>query len=501
MLTKAGAKLLDFGLAKLKPPEQAGGLSALPTQPADLTQQGAILGTFQYMAPEQLEGQEADARTDIFAFGTLVYEMVTGRKAFEGKSQASLISAIMTADPPVMSELQAMSPPALDRIVRKCLEKDPEVRWHSTHDLRDALRWSIEAGTAVAAQSTTQTAPTVGRSTAFVLAGGALVVGSMITGLVVWRSVNPADDGAGVRRFTIEDPRIAVGQDLAISPDGTQVVYHGQSPDGDGTQLFIRRLDQFDAEPLPTGLIAGTPSFSPNGDWVGFRDSAGTLGKISIFGGGPQRVTNMGANLRGMSWGADDQLFIGSFRSGLRSVPVNGGPNTQLTTLDASRGETTHRWPSPVVGQRAVLFVIGTSAPPTVGELATVHLDTGSITRLGLVGTYPQYAASGHLVYLTEDGSLRAAPFDPDRLEVTGDPVTVVEGVVVSVDGAAGVDISETGDLVYMSGTNLNQRSLVWVDREGMVTTTVLNTAQNEFGYPRLSPDGRKVAIMRDFDV
>ena len=186
MLTKAGAKLLDFGLAKLKPVEQSGGLSALPTQPADLTQEGSILGTFQYMAPEQLEGQEADARTDIFAFGAVVYEMVTGKKAFEGKSQASLIAAILDRDPPPMSKAQTVSPQALDRAVMKCLSKEPDGRWQSASDLRDELAWIAESD--LAGAEPVQAGPR-GRSTLqlnVVAVLAALIVGAFVLGLALW---------------------------------------------------------------------------------------------------------------------------------------------------------------------------------------------------------------------------------------------------------------------------------------------------------------------------
>ena len=235
MLTKAGAKLLDFGLAKLKAPEQAGGLSALPTQPADLTQEGAILGTFQYMAPEQLEGQEADARTDIFAFGAVIYEMVAGRKAFEGKSQASLIAAIMHVDPPAMSSLQVMSPPALDRIVKTCLAKDPESRWQAAGDVGRQLQWISEAGSqpGVAAPVATSPQP-VSRGRAILLMAAVAAI-AVIAGTTAW-FLKPSPP-RHVARFVVLTPPggelslSPLSPELAISPDGTRIVYgSGRGP-------------------------------------------------------------------------------------------------------------------------------------------------------------------------------------------------------------------------------------------------------------------------------
>ena len=260
MLTKAGAKLLDFGLAKLKPTEQAGGLSALPTQPANLTQEGAILGTFQYMAPEQLEGQEADARTDIFAFGAVVYEMVTGRKAFEGKSQASLIGAILRDDPPSITMLQPISPPALDPIVKTCLAKEPDARWRSIGDVGRQLQ-TIASGSASGSSVVTPSpAPSrpVWRQALPLVA--AFTIGAVITGLAAWGFMRQSDTTTDVVRFTVagaERGFLGRAPIFAISRDGTRIfadlphpqvsfrlgvhrVEHRNESDGDGAQVGCR---------------------------------------------------------------------------------------------------------------------------------------------------------------------------------------------------------------------------------------------------------------------
>ena len=284
MLTKAGAKLLDFGLAKLKPAEPAGGLSALPTEGAPLTQEGAILGTFQYMAPEQLEGQEADQRTDIFAFGAVIYEMVTGRKAFEGKSQASLIHAIMGVDPPAMSSLQVMSPVALDRIVKRCVAKDPDGRWQSASDLHAKLQWINESGSQLGVPATVttpqKTREWLGRATA-------AVVAAVVTGAIMWTFRPPPP--RSVEHVSVTLPPDVTVESVALSPDGRHLVYQGRS--GGVTRLYHRAMAQRDAVPLSGTEGGSRPFFSPDGQWVGFSVIGETLQKVRLDGGLPVTIS------------------------------------------------------------------------------------------------------------------------------------------------------------------------------------------------------------------
>ena len=287
MLTKAGAKLLDFGLAKLKPGHDAPvGVSA-PTVSAGLTGEGAILGTLQYMAPEQLEGKEADARTDIFAFGALVYEMATGQKAFSGDSQASLIAAILEHEPVAMSTLQTMTPPALDYVVKTCLAKDPDERWQSAGDVGRQVKGIIEGGSQpsgsvpVATPQPARWRPTLG------VAVAVSVVVAVITGLAVWSLVRPAS-GLVVRSVISPAPeaplKIASNSgDVAISPDGRRVAYIAV---GDGEEyLQIKRLDQLTATTLATGQLLLVPFFSPDGEWIGYWDFFEGFKKVSVDGG------------------------------------------------------------------------------------------------------------------------------------------------------------------------------------------------------------------------
>ena len=491
MLTKAGAKLLDFGLAKLKPADQVGGLSALPTQPADLTQEGAILGTFQYMAPEQLEGQEADARTDIFAFGAVVYEMVTGKKAFKGKSQASLISAIMTSEPPTLASLQPLSPPGLDRVVKTCLAKDPEERWQAARDIARELRWIAEGG----GQGRPLASPhplgeRAGWRRAIPFASIA-VLGGFVVGLVLFTFPRPTPSSPQeVARFAIVPPATepllisADSRDVAISPDGKHIAYLAAG--GQAHEVRLRSLDQL----LPTTLTAGGTSydlfFSPDGQWVGFVDlTAEQIKRVSVQGGAALTICDLQGALRGASWGTDGTIVFATNRSrNLFRVAASGGDPEPLTTPD----NTGHQWPHRLPGGDAVLFV---SRSQGQSRIAVLSLDTGEEKVLVNGGSHPRYVSSGHLVY-ADGNSLWAVGFDPDRLETIGDPVAVLDGVLSKGLGATNYSTSHNGTLVYVPRAAV-LRTLVWVDQEGREEPT--GVTPRAYNWPRISPDGRRVIV------
>ena len=505
MLTKAGAKLLDFGLAKLKQPAAgAPGMSTVPTQSAGLTAQGTILGTLQYMAPEQLEGTEADARTDIFAFGALVYEMATRKKAFEGKSQASLIAAILEREPTPISTLQPMLPERLDEIVRTCLAKDPDDRWQGAGDLGRQLK-IIQGGSqpsvAVPVVATPQRASW---RQAMAWAATALAVGSLLTGIAVWSLTRPAPPAPRpLARFVVITPpdgpllRSASYPEVAISPDGTRIVYgSGTGPDST-RQLYLRHVDQLDATPLRGTERGNAPFFSPDGEWVGFRDAADTLKKVSVLGGPAVTICELGGGPRGMSWASDDTIvFATTASNGLMRVPAVGGEPEVLTTVDPEGFETAHAWPEVLPNGKGVLFTAW-SGSADGSRIAVVSLETGEITYLVPGGSNPHYSPTGHIVYGV-GGTLRAVGFDAERLELTSDnAVPVLENVnTKSFSGAANFSLAGNGSLVYVAGTGFSggtQRTLAWVDRQGMETALPLPA----LGYldPRLSPDGRRVAV------
>ena len=473
MLTKAGAKLLDFGLAKLKPGGAAPGMTALPTQSANLTGEGTILGTLQYMAPEQLEGEEADARTDLFAFGAVVYEMVTGQRAFVAKSQASLIAAILDREPPPMSAMQELAPQVLDRVARKCLAKAPERRWHSAHDLHDELVWIAEGASVVDATPAGDSAEVVGTRSAREsrLRTGAWAVGAAVMASVAtWVTLRPAPPSpAAITRFAVTtqaDGALVVSglfPDVAISRDGTRVVYRGGGEAGVGTrQLLVRQLDQLEAVAVRGTEGGGSPFFSPNGEWIAFWGADG-LQKVSTFGGPPVGLVPYdGPPFRG-AWGPDDTIVYASAATGgLRRVPAAGGQPEQLTT---SEDGAVHGWPEFLPGGQAVLFTRGIPLDPGI---AAVTIDSGEVVDILPGGSDPRFVAPGHLVY-GADGSLWAVPFDPDRLTVTGSPVPLVEEVLAKRTGAVDFDVSETGSLVYVAGggQGAGGRTLLWVDRAG----------------------------------
>ena len=311
MLTKSGAKLLDFGLAKLRDTQSVPGevrVTNLPTENRSLTGAGTILGTFHYMAPEQLEGKEADARTDIFAFGAVVYEMATGRKAFEGESQASLITAIMSSEPQPISTLAPMTPPALDHIVKRCLDKDPDDRFEAAHDVMLELRWIAEGGSQVG-MPTSAVAHRKNRER--VVWGFALLLIAVVAAIAGWylRPL-PSEAPLPVTRFAITPPASAplaihpLFPEVSISPDGTHVSYVARGTDGQ-MQIYLRAVQELEATPIrgTEGERIALPFFSPDGSQIGFLDDRG-LKRVSIHGGVPLTICDK-RNTFGASWGED----------------------------------------------------------------------------------------------------------------------------------------------------------------------------------------------------
>ena len=487
MVTKAGTKLLDFGLAKLKQPgAAAAGLSALPTQSAGLTQEGAILGTLQYMAPEQLEGKDADARSDIFAFGATVYAMVTGKKAFEGSSQASLIHAILGVDPPTISSLQPMSPAALDEIVKTCLAKDPEDRWQGAADLRRQLKWIAEggsqAGLAVPAAVPARSQLRLAWSMAAVLGIG------LVLALVV-PYLNRGPGGATTARLSVltEVGRV---DHVALSPDGRQLAFTA------GRQLWVRPLDSLEARVLPGTEGAGAPFWSPDGRSIGFFRLS-ELMTIDPAGGPPQTVCAVGLG-EGGTWNQDGVIVFGDASEGLFLVPAGGGEPTRVTTLDDARGERGHHWPQFLPdGEHFLFFARG----PAEHEGIYVGSLEAGVTPSLLLRTDRQarYAAPGYLLFGRGE-SLMAQPFDVQRLALTGDPVRVVDGVRSDSGGLGlGFSTSQQRGLAYVGGGGRAATQLRWVDRSGADLGTV--GEPGEYLDPVLSPDETKVAVRRNEDI
>ena len=495
-------KVLDFGLAKALAAEQD--LSQSPTMTATMggTREGVILGTAAYMSPEQARGKPVDKRTDIWAFGCVLFEMLTGRAAFGRDTLSDTITAVMSADP----DWAALPPasPALQRVVRRSLERDPRDRLQHIGDARVELRHARpeseqvdRSGPAVPAGWRLSPVPLL----------VALAVGSVATLAALWpltRAVAPAPE---VMRFTMSPPpeaaldiHIASLPDLAISPDGRQIVYYGA-----GLRLHLSQIDTFESRPLIVdGPLGSGPFFAPDGQTVGFVGGLATAIRRVSTSGGQLGAIEMppDVRIRGASWGEDGNVIAGVSVGGLFSVAAAGGAPETVTTPDPSRGEFSHRWPSIMPGRNVVLFVVaGSGDYVREGRLAALDLDSGTVTPLGLSGTAPRYVRSGHLLFATDDGTLWAVPFDPDKLATTGDPAAVLEGVVVKLAGGVNYSVSDDGRLVYMTGAlgGGYPRELVWLDREGREER--IPAPPRTYNYPRLSPDGRRVAIdIRDQD-
>ena len=503
MITKSGTKLLDFGLAKLKarsaPLDQ---WSTIEDQ-EPLTAEGEILGTLQYMAPEQLEGNEADARTDIFAFGTTVYEMVTGKRAFQGKSQASLIAAILRAEPPPISSVQPVSPPALDRLVRKALVKDPEDRWQDARDVTGELQWIADAGSGDGTAASTLTAERPAVWWRLMPLTSALLVGGLVAGLTVWSLTRP--DPRMATRLTVPIPTNPAPRGVALSPDGRTLVYASRGED-DVTRLYRRELDQLEATLIPGTENATFPFFSPTGEWVGFFaygafGAHGTLKTTALAGGTPVTLWE-GALISGASWGPDDTIVLGGQgphgdeRSGLWQISASGGDPIPMTTLNLDEGEGAHFLPQFLPGGQAVLFMVEFgegSADREKTQIAVLSLDTGE-RRLLMQGTDFRHAPGGHIVFV-RGGSLWRVPFDAGRLEVTGQPVPIPEPVAVR-GGSATFAFGGNGTLAYVPSYAVVERSstLVWVDREG--NEAPLAAEPRNYRNPDVSPDGESLALV-----
>jgi eukaryotic-like serine/threonine-protein kinase len=501
MLTTSGVKLLDFGLAKLAAPAPAGGLASLSMQPTtpkrtELTAEGTILGTLQYMAPEQLEGKEADARTDIFALGATLYEMATGRRAFTGANQASLISAIMTTEPISISTLQLPSPPGLDRVVRTCLAKDPEDRWQNAGDLRRELRWIAEGGPQAGVPAVVVPGRKGWRRGAWAAVGAALAVA--LTASLLFRSREPP---RAVRTSILPPEKSAFvfeSGPMALSPDGTRLAFIASTADGKNL-LWARALNGMSAQSLPGTEDASYPFWSADSRFLGFF-AGGTLKKIDASGGPPQVVCDSPTG-RGGTWNRDGTIVFASARGPLLRVTSAGGTPAPLAGLDDSLGELTHRFPSFLPDGRHYIYLAQafSSHPQDSNILYVGSLDSKKRTRLLRVNSSAVYApasagaSSGYLLF-TRENTLVAQPFDPKRLSFTGEAVPIGESLSFFASvGYAVFTASNIGIVAYQSGGAGSLSQLTWFDRAGKQLEVL--GAPADYRRPRVSHDGRRVAV------
>jgi serine/threonine protein kinase len=506
MLTPTGAKLLDFGLAKPAVPLTVGAtLTTVATQTTPVTQEGTIVGTFQYMSPEQIEGKELEGRSDIFSLGAVLYEMLTGKRAFEGKSQLSVASAILEKEPPPISSAKPMTPPALDHAIRRCLAKDPEERWQTARDVAIELKWIADSGPPAGA-----TGSLVDRSSsrerilaiALMLAAGALITLGVLylkhpaTETRVTRTYVKAEEGSG---FIFSGDQ----KGFAISPDGLNLAYIASTPSPDSkSALWIRPMDSLHARLLPGTEAAGFPFWSPDGRYIGFF-AGGKLKKIDVQGGPPAIICDA-PDGRGGSWNQDgDIVFTPTVNSPIYRVSASGGPISQLTRQDPAKNETTHRWPSFLPDGRHYIFLAGSTFTPS--ESATNSIMLGSLdskeTKLLFHTHYQAEYASGHMLFLRQS-SLMAQPFDPKRFELSGEAVPLAEQLLQDSSIArAWFSPSANGLLLYAEGAAKN-RQLVWFDRSGKQIGAV--PGDDAYAGITLSRDEKKLAYYLDgtgFDV
>ena len=494
MLTKVGAKLMDFGLARAtgtSGPDSGSGvtvaaLTRTPTVAAPLTAHGAIVGTFQYMSPEQLEGREADARSDVWALGCVLYEMVAGRPAFEGKSQASLIGAIMSSEPPQLSTLAPMSPPGLERLVRSCLAKDPEQRVQTAHDVRLQLSWLSEGGS----QAGTPAPVAARRRLNARLGWGIAVVGVLSAaafGVLWWRlaSLKPK-----VLRFEIRVPvSLSALGPLKVAPDGRYAAF--AATDSSGTaKLWLRSFDDLNCRPLPGTEGCGRPFWSPDGRYLGFFQGS-KLKKILVSGGRPETICDAPGGSDGC-WNSKDVIFFDGDRvhNNIRCVSASGGDPRAATWVDSTKHELEADWPEALPDGRHFLFVM-TSQDAGQTELRLGTLGSRQSIRVMVYDGRVEFVPPGYLLY-ERDGALFAQRLELKTGKLQGEPHTLADQIGVNrANAMAFFSASQNGVLVY-SQASTDLRRIGWVDRGGHDLADL--GGSGAYAAFSLAPDGRHLA-------
>jgi eukaryotic-like serine/threonine-protein kinase len=496
MLTKTGTKLMDFGLAKAMtasaPPTSSLTVSiSRPSAEQPLTERGTVLGTFQYMSPEQLEGKEADARSDIFALGAVLYEMATGKRAFAGKSQASLVAAILASEPQPISVVQPMSPPALDRVVKVCLAKDPDERFQNVHDLELQLKWITEGGSQAGVPAPVAKRRRRSQNLAWGVAA-ALAIALSAVSFRHFREKPPAPDAPV--RFQIQAPENATfGPILNLSPDGRKLAFLAAG------RLWVHFLESGESRNL--AAAEGSPFWSPDSRFIGYPFDR-KLKKIEPTGGPPQTVADLSGGWGAGAWNQDGVIIFGSTR-GLFRVPASGGVPDQITAVDPARTEESHYCPSFLPDGRHFVYIRSSTA----GEKSAIYVgsldakpEQQSSNPLVASNWGPVYTPSsdpdtGYLLFMRE-GTLMAQPFDNHRLQLKGQATPVAEQVGDSGGGAGGYggfSASANDVLVYWRGGG--DRTLTWYDRDGKALGTV--GEPGDYQDIALSPDGTRVAYSR----
>lgn len=495
--------ILDFGLAKAF---EVQGSAADVMQPltvmTDGTVTGVILGTACYMSPEQAQGKPLDARTDIWSFGCVLYEMLSGQKAFQGETTSDTIAKILRAEPD-WTRLPPATPGAVRRLLRRCLATDPARRLHHLADARLEIDEVLDELAGAPAEDLPQATPSPTPSLRGVIRF-VIVVGLVATAFLTGRQLGPRGPSQAISTgpatsFLVDRPSamISVGAEsyttLALTPDGAELIYVAEA--GGIRRLYRRARDRFESVPIPGTEGAKGVFLSPDGGQIGLFTHEDI--RKTVPDGGPPIPVCSAPLVRGASWGPDGTIIFSPIpEAGLARVSANGGAIEVLTTPDRARGERCHRWPCFLPDGRAILFTIGTSDILRFADarIAVLSLETGEQRIIVDRGSYPLYLRSGHLLYMRA-GSLMAVPFDAERLEVTGPAVRVMDDIITNpASGCAQVAVSQAGDLAYLRGDPLiGERNLIWLDRQGDLAPVI--EVRRAFGSVRISPDGRFLAV------
>jgi eukaryotic-like serine/threonine-protein kinase len=480
-------KVLDFGLAKMGLRDRTD--ADQPTITA-ATREGVLVGTAAYMSPEQTRGQEVDRRTDVWSFGCVLYEMLTGRRAFAGGTSADTIAAVIERNVD-WSLIPRDTPPEITRVLRRCLQRDLKQR---LRDLGDA-RLELEDTTA---DSPTPDVKPVTRRPGTLWGLGLLTAGIAIGSVLVYvMRTSPQEYGPPAHFVVAPSPTAPLGgldfPSVALSPDGTRLVYVGNR--GGQTQLFIRSMNALDPVPLTGTVNATGPFFSPDNQWIAFFAN-GQLKKIAVGGGSPITLCDAPVGLGG-SWNRNDMIvFAAATGSGLFQVSASGGTPQRVTMLDVTQGEFSHRWPEWLPDGETVLFTIGASGNWSDAQIAAQSLTSGTRTVLVRGGTSPHYVRNGLLLF-AKNGRILSVAFDARTSTVSGTPVAVLENIRQSADGAAQLSVSASGNAVFVpAGIDATQRRLVSVARNG--TSTPFAAAAGPYSSPRVSPDGKRLLVALD---
>jgi len=488
MLTPAGAKLLDFGLAKPALPLATAATLTAAAKQSPVTEQGTIIGTFQFMSPEQVEGKEVDGRSDIFSLGAVLYEMLTGRRAFEGKSQLSVASAILEKEPAPISSVKPMTPPALDHAVKKCLAKPPDERWQSASDLASELMWITESNGQAAGTAFGEAPGKTRRRAAWLIAG--VLAGAAIVGAVRWPSSKPPEEA-----MYFPAPMPFSARDIAVAPNGHTIAVIAYLESARRNALWVYELGSQSASNLADTEGANFPFWSPDNRSIAFF-ADGKLKKVEVSGGPVQTVCDAPSG-RGGTWNKDGVVvFTPDARSGvaLYRVSASGGTVTTVSNLDKSRGELSHRWPMFLPdGTHYLYMATNFAGQKSVDAIFVGSLDSDEKRFVVEATANAAYAAPGYLLFY-RDKALFAQRFDLKRFALTGEPTTILNDIQYQPQVKRAVfGASEKGVLAAQSGVGVALSELLWFDRKGKEVGAL--GRPDVYGNVFLAPNGKSVAV------